>query len=208
MPLEQSVDEENTRFRVHPYPGILALGILLLEIELGRPIEYERPTDSPNNDKVFHIDADRPVAMDMLEQCRDDSPVDFVSAVEVCLDDKTFTDEFGRDGSYDDPAFRRRIFELIVKPLEEALQKIFQISVEKLDALPSAAPSLSNVAGPQRRQLPSRPAQMALQVQKDPEDQMYHYDDSEESGIISGQTYVGTNSACLHYLTTSQFKTR
>lgn len=38
-PSEESVNEEDVRFRIHPYPGILALGILLLQIELGRPIE-------------------------------------------------------------------------------------------------------------------------------------------------------------------------
>ncbi|KAH9214084.1 peptidase S8/S53 domain-containing protein [Leptodontidium sp. 2 PMI_412] len=142
-PSEESVNEEDVRFRIHPYPGILALGILLLQIELGRPIEEERPEDSPNRYGVLHIDADRPVAMEMLDECRDDSSVDFVQAIEACLDDKTFTDAFGRDASFEDPVFRQQIFELIVKPPETALLKIFGISVEKLDQLLAVVPRVS-----------------------------------------------------------------
>ncbi|KAG4438864.1 hypothetical protein IFR05_005653 [Cadophora sp. M221] len=151
---EELGNEEDVRFRIHPYPGILALGILLLQIELGRPIEEERPEDSPNRGGVLHIDADRPVAMEMLDECRDDSSVDFVQAIEACLDDKTFTDAFGQDASFDDPVFRQQIFELIVKPLETALLKIFGISVEKLDQLIAVVP---RVARHQRR-----PAQSIL----------------------------------------------
>ncbi|KAF4625406.1 hypothetical protein G7Y89_g12760 [Cudoniella acicularis] len=142
QPLEKLCDGEDRSLQVHPYPGILALGILLLEIELGRPIENERSSDNPNNADVFHIDADRPVAMEMLEECTDDSSIDFVNAVKACLDDQTFTDEFGRNASFDDLNFRQRIFELIVKPLEESLQKVFGQLVEKLDVLTPAASRL------------------------------------------------------------------
>ncbi|CZR60317.1 uncharacterized protein PAC_10213 [Phialocephala subalpina] len=223
-PLDDSSEEEDSHLRVHPYPGILALGILLLEIELGQPIECDRPDDSPNNGKIFHIDADRPVAMEMLEKCRDDSSIDFINAVEACLDDRTFTGEFGRDASFNDLAFRRQIFEVIVKPLEDALQKVFGMSVEKLDALAPAALSLPDRAGSQRRQLPSHPAQVAPhvktlpvmeesksvvvgQAEKGLSHQVCLYDDSEESSIVSEKMYIAwLYLGLLKMLTTNSSK--
>jgi hypothetical protein len=162
-PLEQCSEEDDVSFRIHPYPGILALGILLLEIELGRPIEDQRPSDSPNNAEGFNVDADRTVAMEMLEECKNDSSIDFIHAVDACLDDKTFTDEFGRNASFDDPTFRQRIFELIVKPLEDALEKVFGISVEKLDALPPTVLQ-QNIPQSQKRQALSHSTQTSHQA--------------------------------------------
>lgn len=208
-PLEQGSEEEDVSFRIHPYPGILALGILLLEIELGRPIEDQRPSDSPNNTDVFNVDADRTVAMEMLEECKNDSSIDFINAVDACLDDKTFTDEFGRNASFDDPAFRQQIFELIVQPLEDALEKVFGISVEKLDTLPPVLHQ--KIPKPQKRQVLLHSTQMSHQADVSimqrantrsltsietfgkREGQVCLYDDCEGKGTVSYQMY-GTAS--------------
>ncbi|PMD49853.1 subtilisin-like protein [Hyaloscypha bicolor E] len=207
-PLEQGSEEEDVSFRIHPYPGILALGILLLEIELGRPIEDQRPSDSPNNAEGFNVDADRTVAMEMLEECKNDSSIDFINAVDACLDDKTFIDEFGRNASFDDPAFRQQIFEFIVKPLEDALEKVFGISVEKLDALPPTVLH-QNIPKPQKRQVLSHSAQISHQaddasMMQKPDTrslvaaetsgklgfQVCLYDDSEGKGTVSDQMSI------------------
>lgn len=135
-------DSERDEFRVHSYPGILTLGILLLEIELGRSIESLRPNDSPNNsENVYHVDADYPIAHAMLDECRGESPDDFVKAVEACLDDMTFADKFGQNCSFDDSIFRQSIFEHIVEPLEAALRTIYPTYDEALDEAPSTSGS-------------------------------------------------------------------
>ena len=49
LPESKELDEVGASLLVHPYPSILALGILLLEIHLGRPIESERTSDDLND---------------------------------------------------------------------------------------------------------------------------------------------------------------
>jgi hypothetical protein len=127
-PLEEDDNNEDKRYYAHPYPGILRLGILLLEIELNRPIEEERQPGWPAN-----IDADRIIARNWLSNwCENNSSIYFCTAVAACLDVNAFTDEFGRDCSFENQDFRQRIFEKIVEPLERGLS-YWGISVEKVD---------------------------------------------------------------------------
>jgi hypothetical protein len=155
LPQRIEDDQATARFRIHPYPSILALGILLLELELGVPIESKRSQDNPNGGQRFrNIDADRPVATEMLEECEDEIPIDFIEAVNACLDDQTFTDAFGRDAKFDNLEFRQQIYARIVKPLEDALEKTFNISVEKLDTLSSTLGPISNISSGCQRATP------------------------------------------------------
>jgi hypothetical protein len=140
-------DHEVSRFRIHPYPSILALGILLLELELGVPIEAKRSQDNPNNGQRFqNIDADRPVAQEMLYDCEEESSEDFIEAVDACLNDKTFTDTFGRNATFNNIEFREQIYARIVKPLEDAFENIYKIPVEMLDTISSALPRTSKLS--------------------------------------------------------------
>jgi hypothetical protein len=154
-PQQIKEDQEVARFRIHPYPSILALGILLLELELRKPIEAKRSQDNPYNGQGFrNIDADRPVAMKMLEECEGESSEDSIEAIKACLYDQTFTDKFGRNADFDNLQFRQQIYARIVKLLEDGLEKTFRIQVEKLDKLSSTPGLLASISTAAERSIP------------------------------------------------------
>ncbi|KAF4629433.1 hypothetical protein G7Y89_g8714 [Cudoniella acicularis] len=134
---------EKSAFRGHPYPSLLALGILLLEIELGQPIEHRRDADSSisSHNTHYYIDADIPAAEDMLRDCEDESPTGFISAVRDCVEVDSFAADFGRNETFDNPKFRQAIFERIVKGLESALKSVWKGSPEELDDFSSTIKS-------------------------------------------------------------------
>lgn len=72
------IDTDKTRF--HRNPSILALGILLIEIDLGRPIETYRATTDAINANTDWIVADRIVKS--MDQCSEP----YRQAIRACLD--------------------------------------------------------------------------------------------------------------------------
>lgn len=125
-------ESEKSAFRGHPYPSLLALGILLLEIERDQPIEHGREGD--NQSGLHHyIDADIPAAEKMLSDCEDESPTGFINAVKECIDADSFVADFGRNETFDNPKFRHAIFERIVSRLESALKSVWDGSPEEYD---------------------------------------------------------------------------
>jgi hypothetical protein len=146
--------------------------------------------------------------MEMLEECKNDSSIDFINTIDAYLDDKTFTNEFSRNASFDNPAFQQQIFELIIKPLEDTLEKVFGISIEKLDTLPPTILQ-QNIPKSQKRQVLSYSAQtshqsnnapmiqkpdtrslVATETSRKPGFQVYLYDNSEGKGTTSDQMYI------------------
>jgi hypothetical protein len=125
----------DAEYRMHPYPGVLALAILMLEMELGQTIETAR-----NEQKVFgddeesNINNDYGVAWNMFEnkEIEDDTIPGFKAAVKACLNFSYWNDNtelgdsiYHREKLYDDIALRRKIYEEIVSPLEQELYMSF-----------------------------------------------------------------------------------
>jgi hypothetical protein len=146
LPAKQTSSAANDRAarnRVHPYPCILALGFILLQIWLGRPIELERSADNPNNQadtSLHNIDADYSVALKMLQECEYDSEHFYNEAIKACLREG----EFPRGHSLDDDSFRQQVYMKVVLPIEQLLLTGFRIDVKDLDAL-SAVSALKPV---------------------------------------------------------------
>jgi len=115
--------EEDESYSCHPYPSILALGTMLLEMELHRPLEAY--TDQENGDRDPMI-----VALEVFKKEKRDMLKDYSKAIEACLDAN-----FGYDEGYDEGSedFRRLIYENIVRPLEDQLEIGFLDKVENLD---------------------------------------------------------------------------
>lgn len=136
--LQQSpkLDGPAASFQIHPFPSLLALGILLLEIELGRRIESQRAADHSNNTGVFNVELDLPEANDMLDECVDNTLKGFDEAVEACLNEATFIEESYRDAAFDDSNFREKIHLRIVMPQERELRSASGFTVEELNNLP------------------------------------------------------------------------
>lgn len=82
--LNHSVAPSNTasdQINLHPYPDILALGILLLEIELEISIDRENSNDEKNHNTNQEFLA----AHDILETHRDNLTYNSVRAIQSCL---------------------------------------------------------------------------------------------------------------------------
>lgn len=116
-------NEEDEQYRMHPYPKILALGILLLEIELGEPLILDQLLDN--------LDAAIPVALKMLEACEGRSLEPFIKAIKACLALKTFDS----GSTFGDEKFREEVYKSIILPLETALLVGYGVRVEDIDTL-------------------------------------------------------------------------
>jgi hypothetical protein len=120
--------------RVHSYPEILSLGIMLLQVYLGEPIEAKRPQDRQEVDPaIYGVDADRVPAHKMLQTC-DDSLHSFNDVILKCLSPQTFI-PLGR--ALQDETLRQEIYTEIVYPLEQILSTGYNINLEDEIALGS-----------------------------------------------------------------------
>jgi hypothetical protein len=129
---EPDLDAEG---RVHSYPGILALAILMLEMELGKTIETARSKQEEcMDDEESNINTDFNVAWSMFDddEIQDDTIPGFKAAVKACLNfsywnEDTKPDDLinHREKLYDDITLRRKIYQEIVMPLERELYMSF-----------------------------------------------------------------------------------
>ena len=117
------------KYVLHPCPPVLALGILLLEIELGVPIESKRADADLNGGKV-NANTDYFTATRILEESYDNMYHSYFKIIQACLDCKFFA-ELQRP-SLEDEEFRQAVYDEIVVPLEEELRTAWGITVDHL----------------------------------------------------------------------------
>ncbi|KAL8703692.1 MAG: hypothetical protein Q9201_003126 [Fulgogasparrea decipioides] len=107
----------------HRNASILALGILLVEIHTGKPIEtYRTPEDLSNGTEV-NANTDWTVA-DRIVKSLDDCSLGYKDAIQACLDTSwvpaaqrvSLEDELTRNGLYND----------VVRPLEDEVHHLFR----------------------------------------------------------------------------------
>lgn len=129
---EPDLDAEG---RSHCYPGILALAILMLEMELSKTIETARcEQENFTDDNSADPDADLNVAWNMFEEeeIQDDTIPGFKAAVEACLKFSYFNHDTESDDLinhrqklYDDIYLRQKIYQEVIMPLERELLMSF-----------------------------------------------------------------------------------
>ncbi|KAL9000161.1 MAG: hypothetical protein Q9188_005727 [Gyalolechia gomerana] len=107
----------------HRNPSILALGILLLEIHTGKPIEvYRNPEDLSNGTEV-NANTDWTVA-DRVVKSLDDCSLGYKDAIQACLD--TSWVSAGQRVSLDDEFTRHGLYSEVVQPLEDEVHHLFR----------------------------------------------------------------------------------
>lgn len=112
--------EDVDRFvRIHPNPSVLALGILLLEIETRSSIETHRQQDDFGVDGKADCNTDYFTADRLLQEKIDDMYDGYKKAVAACLTCDFV--EHGKTPSLDDHNFRLSVYDNIVEPLEAEL---------------------------------------------------------------------------------------
>jgi hypothetical protein len=112
----EDVDE---LYRIHKNPSVLALGILLLEIELRAGIEESATEDDLSPTGEVDCNTSLFTAERLLETQIDDMFERYRNAIEACL--KCDFVEDGASTSLDDEDFQQAVYENIVVPLEEEL---------------------------------------------------------------------------------------
>ncbi|XXG96336.1 hypothetical protein Hte_002618 [Hypoxylon texense] len=118
----------------HQCPSLVTLAVMLMEIYFVAPFEmlaekYGVEIGDAASSRTTYLDVDL-----VFRACRDEIPENFQFryAVEKCLDPTTWEDEDGN--KLDDQILRTRIYEEVVRPLEnELIQAYSSISIEDLD---------------------------------------------------------------------------
>lgn len=112
---------EVNRHALFHHPHILALGILLLEIEAGKVMEPAREDCNPDTG-LPNVNTAWTTARRMLEdpEICDNVYQDYRSVIAACLQSNKFLPV---DETFDDQIFREKFYESIVAPLEEELMK-------------------------------------------------------------------------------------
>ena len=107
----------------HRNPSILALGILLIEIHTGSPIESFRSANDLSNGQEVNANTDWTVA-DRVVKSLDDCSLGYKGAIQACLD--TPWVPAGQRVSLEDPLTRSGVYSDIVQPLEDELEYLFR----------------------------------------------------------------------------------
>jgi hypothetical protein len=142
--------------RIHPFPGIVSLGILLLEIELETPIEKSLRRRDYLVDGQENINTNHSTALKLLEDYRREFCDNFRDVVKICLnhafpwpepcaDMTTNLQQSVSEIQAEDEelSFQNAVFKNIVMPLEKELCKGFpedfpkDSSLLKLDQMSS-----------------------------------------------------------------------
>ena len=132
---EDDLDDVNPDdFPIHPYPDLVALGTILLEVHTGKPIEELAAALGIEEEE--NVNAKWFVADEIYKKILRDLPDNYSDAVNACLDPNfgmRANDLDGEESKEED--FRRLIYTDIVKPLEDELDQGFgkSISVDDLD---------------------------------------------------------------------------
>lgn len=114
-------------YNIHPNPSVLALGILLLEIELNAAIEaYDNGDAIPTGFAKSNTDlftAQRLLDPESDEHVLDKIPDKYRQSIQACLE-CNFVDS-GFPASLEDEDFRQAVYGNIVRPLEDELWHSF-----------------------------------------------------------------------------------
>ena len=123
---QTTVDEDDNLFSVHSNPTILSLGILLLEINDGIKIEDHWAPEDLIDGLIPNESTNLTTALRLLKKLDGKLVIRSQKAVRACLEWDRFND--GRE----DEDFVKRMYELIVEPLEDVLQHSWDVTPGQL----------------------------------------------------------------------------
>ncbi len=132
--LTLSTAEPRRSFQTHPYPELLALGIMLIEIELRTPIEVFRQRDHFSIDGQPHANTDHLAARYIFnnevswKSHRFDSYKRVKQAIKACLEADSFMPQ-----TNDINALRTAIYRNIVTPLQVQYESWDEDSMRPVD---------------------------------------------------------------------------
>jgi hypothetical protein len=124
-------DSDDANSRLHPNAGVLALGILLLEMELDSTIESKWEPDFLDDEGQPNVNTNYFTASRLFESVADDVYRNSRKALDACLRCNFYDSDAG-EPSLDNPNFRKAIYENIVQPLEVELYHAYGLTPDDL----------------------------------------------------------------------------
>jgi hypothetical protein len=121
-PQTQAVDLN----QIHCNPSLLSLGIILIEIHTGKPIESFRLPEDLTNGTHVNVNTDFTAALRVAKSLRNCS-MNYQEAVQACLSMPWRTP--AQKVSLSDDATRDSVYQYIISPLEEDLEHMFRVKV-------------------------------------------------------------------------------
>ncbi|KAL9063223.1 MAG: hypothetical protein Q9161_009578 [Pseudevernia consocians] len=122
---------ESQKHMVHPNASVLALGILLCELQYCRPVGSWQ-TDA---ETVRNINADYYTALDILEDLEVNVGIDYYLAAKACLKWEYFPT--GELTNFESTSVQRLFYQNVIKRLESEVFKTWQLRPEDLNDLDS-----------------------------------------------------------------------
>lgn len=126
----KEADSEDEQGRVHQSPPILALGVLLVELQICGPIESKYTADdlTDGNENAY---TKLTAATRLLEESWANMHQGYGEAIDACLE-CDFKLEEGVTASLNDEKFRSLVYETIVVPLETELRQGWPDALQEL----------------------------------------------------------------------------
>ncbi|ETS79009.1 hypothetical protein PFICI_08862 [Pestalotiopsis fici W106-1] len=147
--------------RIHSFPKILALGIMLIEIELGISLEERRTADHNGIDGLPTVNTNLLTASDTFKDVLKQNSAVFkplVEAIETCLKPDRFN-EYQNDVA----SLREALMKLIVDPIEQLYMVAWE-DPDKSDVRPISVPTSDDKDVSQHCHLPSPPPEIPVQI--------------------------------------------
>ncbi|KAF1810424.1 hypothetical protein P152DRAFT_451168 [Eremomyces bilateralis CBS 781.70] len=133
QPIQDREDPAEAMYRLHPNPSVLALGVLLLEIEQQAGIESKRENDDLTAEKQEHVNSDLLTALRLFGEQQDDVYEGFHQAIDACLNCQDYFQQFDTEEmDLENDDFREAVYNEIVAPLELELLNGFGVTIDKL----------------------------------------------------------------------------
>ncbi|KAK2742258.1 hypothetical protein FQN55_007927 [Onygenales sp. PD_40] len=125
---------------LHPYPDIVMLGVMLMELYLARPIQSLAASAGVELDDWDDIDVNTRyvVALEIFKRSKSEFPENYREAVDACLSATLGPDQNAKE--LDEENLKLLIYDKIVQPLEDDLDQGFgnTIPIENLDEVAQA----------------------------------------------------------------------
>jgi hypothetical protein len=120
--------EDISTYQMYKNEQTMLAAIMLLEIALGKPIESFREPPDLGHDGTPHINSDFYTACRVFDSKADEFPVDFRSAVELCLHANFDT----TSNSLEDEELRAEVYQRVIVPLENQLSYGFKMELKDI----------------------------------------------------------------------------
>lgn len=120
-----------SKHMVHPNASVLALGILLCELQYCTPVELM----AKDPHVTRNINGDFYTCLDKLQTLEDDAGVDYYLATKACLTGEYYP--VGQHADFEDVSVQRLFYQNVVKRLEAVIFKAWGIRLENLGSFDS-----------------------------------------------------------------------